>query len=108
MSDDTKKLTEYVAAMILKGDLEDEVRDWLRTKKGLAGPKADKIIEEGFRRRRRGIRIRAVLRAVFAGIGVALFAIFLFLQYAGQFVLVGGPVLIAWGLGVCRTENTRR
>ncbi len=68
--------------------------------KNVIGRDADQIVEIALNRRRKVVRYRALLRVIFSGIGMLLFGVFLFLQYAGNFVIVGIRVLIVWGVGL--------
>ena len=94
------KLAAHVAGMMLTDHSEEEVREWLQIKKGIVGEDAQKLIDHGVSKRCREVRIRALLSIIFSGLGLLLFAVFVFLQYAGEFVLVGIPVLIVWGVGL--------
>ena len=100
MNTELEKIAEQAGGMMLIDHSEAEVREWLRMKKNVIGSDADQIVEIAQRRRSKVVRFRALLRVIFSGIGMLLFGVFLFLQYAGNFVLVGVPVVIAWGVGL--------
>lgn len=100
MTQDLEKIAEQAGGMMLTDHTEAEVRDWLRIKKKVTGSDADQIVEIALNRRRKVVRFRALLRVIFSGIGMLLFGGFLFLQYAGEFVIVGLRVLIVWGVGL--------
>lgn len=99
MNDYIRKLEEHVSGMFLIGETEEEVREWLWEKKGVDGPEADWLVERGWRKRRHEVRMRAILRLVFAGAGVILFAGFVLWQVFGEIVVVGIPVLLVYGVG---------
>lgn len=100
MTHELDKIAEQAGGMMLTDHTEAEVRDWLKMKKNVTGSDADQIVEIAQHRRSKVVRFRALLRVIFSGIGMLLFGVFLFLQYAGNFVLVGIPVVIAWGVGL--------
>jgi hypothetical protein len=100
MNDRTKKLAEQVAGKIHWGASRNEVREWLQNQKQVVGEDAEQLIDQGFKARRSEVRQRALLRLIFASIGLFLFGLFLYVQYLGKFLLVGIPVLLVWGLGL--------
>lgn len=100
MNEQMQKLADQVRGKIHWGASKAEVREWLQNDKHLSGEDADRLIERGFKARRNEVRQRALVRVVFAGIGVCCFGLFLWLQYTGNFILIGIPVLIVWGLGI--------
>ena len=100
MSKQLEKLKEHAAGMMLTDHSEAEVREWLERKHRIAGEEADPIVEHAMDKRRAEVRGRALLRTIFSGVGMLLFATFLFLQWAGGFVIVGIPVIVCWVLGV--------
>ena len=100
MPQELEKIAEQAGGMMLTDHTEAEVRDWLRMKQGITGGDADQIVEIALKRRRKVVRFRALLRVIFSGIGMLLFGGFLFLQYVGEFVIVGLRVVIVWGVGL--------
>lgn len=100
MTQELEKIAEQAGGLMLTNHTEAEVRDWLQVKKRITGRDADQIVEIAQNRRRKVVRFRALLRVIFSGIGMLLFGVFLFLQYAGNFIIVGIPVVIAWGVGL--------
>ena len=69
-------------------------------KKGIYGEAADQYVKLGKARLRKEVRQQAMIRLVFSAVGVLLFIGFLLIQYFGEFILIGLPVLAAWGLGL--------
>ena len=100
MNERMQKLAAQVAGKIHWGASRSEVREWLLHGKQLSDEDSERLIDDGFRSRRGEVRQRAVLRLVFSSVGLLLFAVFLYLQYVGRFIIVGIPVVIAWGLGL--------
>jgi hypothetical protein len=100
MNEKMQKLADQVAGKIHWGASKTEVREWLQDENQISGDDAEQLIERGFKARRGEVRQRALLRLIFAGIGLLAFVAFLYVQYFGNFVLIGLPVLIAWGLGL--------
>ena len=95
-----QKLAEQVAGKIHWGTPEREVFAWLKEEKNISHEVAEKLIIEGLKERRGEVRQRAMIRLVFAGIGMLAFGAFVYLQYVGRFVFVGFSVLVVWGLGL--------
>lgn len=100
MDEQMQKIADQVKGKIHWGATRTEVFEWLQNDKRLSEEDAERLIECGFTARRQEVRQRALVRVVFAGIGVCLFGLFLYLQYLGEFILIGIPVLIVWGLGL--------
>jgi len=94
------KLNEQVAAKFYWGDSVDEVRTWLLVEKRISEADVDQLIAAGLKDKRKEVRKRAVMRLTFAGIGLLAFLGFLYLQYFGDFVLVGLPVFFVWAAGI--------
>ena len=100
MTQELEKIAEQAGGMMLTDHTEEEVRDWLQVKKRITGSDADQIVKIALNRRRKVVRFRALLRVIFSGVGMLLFSVFLFLQYAGSFIIVGISVFIVWGVGL--------
>ena len=100
MDECRQKLFKQVSGKIHLGDSEDEVRAWLRDKKNISGDTADEMIKFGRLERRLAVRRRAIVWMISSGVGLLLFAGFLFMQYAGRRLLVGFGVAIVWGLAI--------
>ena len=95
-----QKLAEQVAGKIHWGTPSQEVFAWLKDQKNVSHEDAERLIHAGFKTRRGEVRQRAMIRLIFAGVGMLAFGAFLYLQYVGRFVIYGFPVLIVWGLGL--------
>ena len=100
MNEQMKKLAEQVSGKIHWGAPADEVRDWLQNEKRISPEDAEQLILLGFKARRREVRERAIIRIIFAGIGLLLFGGCLFIRDLGYFVFARFLVSALWGLAI--------
>lgn len=78
--DKIEKLRPQVISKIHWSAPREEVETWLAEEHGVSGDEAKRLIEEGYRARRRAIRQRAIMRLVLSVIGISLMVIYAYVR----------------------------
>ena len=100
LSTKVERVREQVIAKIHWGARDEEVLEWLAEQHHIPETEAEHLLAIAHAAKRKAVRFKALLKLMFAGIGVVAAFLFFGMQFSGRFIVIGYGAFLVGLLGV--------